>query len=380
MPPLVIDVAKADDPRDVVHRAVQALVEGELIAIPTETVYGLAASATNAEAVARMAEAKGRDEKSPFALAIKSADDAEDYIPDWNPLARRLARRCWPGPVTMVVDSGHPEGLASRLPKETHQYLCPSGTIGLRAPANQLVQDILRMLAGPIALTSVNKSGDPSATNAQECVAALENDLALVLDEGPARFGQASSVIRVNQDGFEMLREGVVGRETLERLSYMLILFVCTGNTCRSPLAEGIMQKHLAEELSVGIDELEAQGVMVASAGLAAAQGQPASHSTAEILVERGVDLRQHSAQQISDQLIRQADLIIPMTKQHRKAIVDFWPEAASRTKLLSPSDRDLSDPIGGPMEVYRECADQIDVGVKYHAESILAELRGEQS
>ncbi len=375
MPPLVIDVARTEDHRDVVHRAVQALVEGHLIAVPTETVYGLAASATNGKAVARMAEAKGRGDNAPFALAIKSADDAEDYFPQMNPLARRLARRCWPGPVTMVLDANHSEGLASRLPVETYPYICPNGTIGLRAPANQILQDVLRMLAGPIALTSVNRTGEPSATTAEECVKALGNDLALVLDDGPSRYGQASSVIRINDHGFEMLREGVVGRATLERLSHMLIVFVCTGNTCRSPLAEGIMKQHLAKALGVKIDELEERGVMVASAGLAAPQGHPASESTAALLQERGIDLSQHSAQQLSDHLVRQADRIIPMTRQHLKTILDFWPEVGPRTRLLSPEGRDLSDPIGGPIEVYRECAEQIEAGIAHHAKEILREL-----
>lgn len=375
MPPLVIDVARTDDHRDVVHRAVQALVEGQLIALPTETVYGLAASATNAKAVARMAEAKGRGENAPFALAIKSADDAEDYFPQMSPLARRLARRCWPGPVTMVLDADHQEGLSSRLPAETHQYLCPEGTIGLRAPANQILQDVLRMLAGPIALTSVNRTGEPSATTAEECVSALGDDLALVLDDGPSRYGQASSVIRINGNRFEMLREGVVGKPTLDRLSNMLIVFVCTGNTCRSPLAEGIMKQHLAKAIGIEIDALEEHGVMVASAGLAAPQGHPASESTAALLQERGIDLTQHSAQQLSDHLVRQADWIIPMTRQHLKTIIDFWPEVGPRTRLLSPNGRDLSDPIGGPIDVYRDCAEQIDAGIAHHAKEILREL-----
>ena len=97
MPPVVIDVRRAEDYRDVVHRAVQAVVEGRLVAFPTETVYGLAAAAWDEEAVGRLLDAKGRQEGHPLTLAIRSAEEAEKYAPGMSPLARRMARRCWPG-------------------------------------------------------------------------------------------------------------------------------------------------------------------------------------------------------------------------------------------------------------------------------------------
>ena len=375
MPPQWIDVAKADDVRDLVHRAVQTLAEGGLIAAPTETVYGVAAMATNAAAVAKMAEAKHRAESAPFALAVKSAEDAEDYAPQWSPLARRLARRCWPGPVTLVVEANQPEGLTSQLPPEVAKYLWPKGTLGLRVPANKVLQDVMRMLAGPIALTSANVSGQPDAITAQECVDALGDAIDLVLDDGPAHYGQASSVVDVSGDRFTILREGVVGKQTLERLSRMLVVFVCTGNTCRSPLAEGLMRRKLAESLGVRDDEVESRGVIVTSAGLAASSGSRASQQTAELLKECGISADQHTAQQLSDHLVRQADLLITMTRGHQQSILDVWPEAAPRVKLLDAEHGDIADPIGGSIDVYRHCADQIKRGLDQHAEAILSEI-----
>ena len=140
MPPVVIDVRNAEDGRDVVHRAGQALVEGRLVAFPTETVYGLAASALDERAVARLLAAKDRADGHPLTLAIKSADEARDYVPDMCPLAQRLARRCWPGPITLVVDNLHPESLVRRLPSKVRQAVSPKGTIGLRVPGHYVVQ------------------------------------------------------------------------------------------------------------------------------------------------------------------------------------------------------------------------------------------------
>ena len=94
MPPLVINLRDADDQRDVVHRAVQALAEGKLVVFPTETVYGVAASALNSDAVERLLAVKARKPGHPLTIAIKSADDALDYVPDKLPTAARLARRC----------------------------------------------------------------------------------------------------------------------------------------------------------------------------------------------------------------------------------------------------------------------------------------------
>lgn len=365
MPPQWIDVAKADDVRDVVHRVVQTLAEGGLVAVPTETVYGIAAVATDPAAVAKLASVKQRGKDAPFALAVKSAEDAEDYAPGWSRLACRLARRCWPGPVTLVVDAEQPEGLTSQLPPEVAPYLWPKGTLGLRAPANGVLQDVLRMLAGPIALTSANLSGQPDATTAKECVDALGDSIDLVLDDGPAHYGQASSVVDVSGENFKILREGVVGRQTLERLARMLVVFVCTGNTCRSPMAEGLMRRKLAETFGVEDDEVEGRGVIVASAGLAASSGSRASEQTAEILKERGIGVEQHSAQQLSDHLVRQADLLVTMTRGHQQSILEVWPEAAPRVKLLDAQDGDIADPIGGTIELYRECAEQIERGIE---------------
>jgi protein-tyrosine phosphatase len=375
MPPIVIDIRNAEDSRDVVHRAVQALAEGQLIALPTETVYGLAASACRADAVDRLMKVKGRSGSQPLALAIKSAEEAPDFVPDMSPLARRLARRCWPGPVTLVVDHNHKEGLTKQLPREVRELVVPNGTIGLRVPANDMSQDVLRMLSGPIVLTSANRSGAPDAVTAQEVVDALDGDVAMVLDDGPCRYGQPSSVVKVSQNKLQVLREGVVGEATLRRLAGVMVLVVCTGNTCRSPMAELLMRQSLAKCLKCSDDELERNGVTVISAGIAAAPGCPPTSEAVQVMREHGLDLSRHEAQPLTEKLVRDADVILAMTHSHMQSIVERWPSAADRTHLLLPERGDLADPIGQPVGAYRQCATQIAEAVKHHAGIIQGQL-----
>ncbi len=360
MPAMVIDLGRAEDWRDVVHRAVQVLAEGGIVAFPTETVYGLAASALDESGIERLLATKQRAARQPFALAIRSVEEALDYAPDMSALALRLARRGWPGPITLVVDASHPESLVQRLPAKVRQCVSPENTVGLRVPGHPAIIDVLQMLAGPLALSSANRSGEPDAVTAQQVLGAVGDGVDLVLDDGPCRFGQPSSVVRIVDNRFEILRAGVVPEKTLQRLASVMILLVCTGNTCRSPMAEVLCRQLLAERLHLEMDALEDHGFIVMSAGIAGMLGGRASPEAVEVMRDFGLDLSGHETQPLTEPLVRNADFIYTMTRSHREAIVAEWPTAASRTLQLSPDGSDIPDPIGGPLERYRSCATEI--------------------
>jgi protein-tyrosine phosphatase len=372
-----------------IEAATQTLAQGQLVAFPTETVYGLAASALSPEGVERLIHSKRRPDEKPLTMAVSGAPAALDWIPNMSRLGRRLARRCWPGPVTLVFDLeqgggvGSPGSLASRLPEQVRQRVCPAGTLGLRVPQHDAILNVLQALPGPLVLSSANRSGEPAATTAQEVVEAAGDHLALVIDDGPSPFGQASTVVRVQGKSWRVLREGVVPATTLEQLSPCLIVFVCTGNTCRSPLAEVLCKQLLAEKLGCTPQELPQRGFQVVSAGLAAMNGGPAADEAVEVARTLGADLSEHQSQQVTAELVAQADYLFAMTRSHLRALhgpprrgSSAAPSrGATRPRLLCRDGNDLPDPVGGDQDVYRECAQQI----LRHLEDLLPSIVSEE-
>ena len=132
-----------------------------------------------------------------------------------------------------------------------------------------MLADCMRMLAGPVLLAEPGNPAAGQAVTAADVIERCPGSLALVIDDGRTRYAQPASTIELNGNSFRMVRPGVVSEETLRRLSSLMVLFVCTGNTCRSPMAESLFRVMVAERLGCQPDQVERHGVVVSSAGLA---------------------------------------------------------------------------------------------------------------
>jgi L-threonylcarbamoyladenylate synthase len=224
--------------------AVAALAEGELVAMPTETVYGLAADATSGEAVARIYAAKGRPRFNPLIAHVPSMAAAEE-LARFGDAARGLAARFWPGPLTLVLPKRAGAGVAD---------LATAGldTIALRVPAHPVAQALLHAFARPLAAPSANRSGHVSPTTAAHVAADLGDKVACILDAGPAKVGVESTIVGWDGDRAVLLRPGGLAREEIEA-ALGERLGTAAGDAAR-PQAPGMLASHYAPAATLRLD------------------------------------------------------------------------------------------------------------------------------
>ncbi|MEM1272229.1 MAG: L-threonylcarbamoyladenylate synthase [Pseudomonadota bacterium] len=209
MPPSQPQILNPDE--DGIAYAADLLKDGAMVAIPTETVYGLAADATNAEAVAEIYKAKGRPSVNPLIVHVADLAAAE-HLAFFGPEARDLAGAFWPGPLTLVL----PKVVAAGVVPEVSAGL---STLAVRIPAHPVAHAILRAVGRPIAAPSANLSGQVSPTTAAHVAAGLGRKVAAILDAGPTDVGVESTILTVDDGRVSVLRDGGIPREAIAAMT-----------------------------------------------------------------------------------------------------------------------------------------------------------------
>lgn len=374
----------------VIADAAALLRDGKLVVLPTETIYGVACLAGSVNAVKSLVAASGAAHtpgipgihaipNSPgtsgsastgpaatggtatgwpeFTWHAADAESVVEILGITHAAHRRLISKFAPGPVRFLVELGEAESAAAlaRLAIPAG-VIDRGGLISCRVPDHADTRAVLAAAGSPVVIDRV---GVLSWGSGREVPAAertrSDSPVAMILDDGPARLGKPSTAVRLTSaGGYQIVSEGALESRTIDRAMERLVLFVCTGNTCRSPMAEAIA-RHVLEGAP-----LSPLRTRVASAGTTAGTGDAASAENAAALRAIGVPSLPHRSRGLTRQMIADADVIYTMTASHRRAVVAMDPAAAGKTQTLDP-DGDVPDPIGAGESVYADTAKKLD-------------------
>lgn len=341
--PCVRHLLRTADRAQLRAQVVAALRRGEACVLPTETVYGLAVLPSHPQATARIAALEGpAAPPRQRSLHIAARDDLQRLGVRASTAAQRLIERYWPGPLTLV------------LPTDA------GGTAGVRLPAHDFTREVIAACGEPLWLATVHAPGQAPLADPEAVLSRCADAATLMVDDGPSPLGLASTVVRCIGDELEVVREGILTGEEVWESAASLVLFVCTGNTCRSPLAAALARELTGTALGVPPTRLLAHGFAFASAGTSTVPGMPASDGSLAAAAELGIDLGAHKSRPIAPRLLQRAARIYCLAQSHRLALLAEAPEVADRTALLRPDGLDIADPYGGDLRDYRRTRDEI--------------------
>jgi protein-tyrosine phosphatase len=341
--PTVLDWSPTVDPSELVRTIREAVAAGAPVVLPGDCGYVALVNPAGPRAVSQLAAAGG----APPAVLAWTADDPTGLGLSVSVAARRLMLRGWPAPLVVAVP-GTPNWPAE-WPAEVRGRLADGGAVRFRCPGHPVCEAVIPALDLPVLVA------DTLRPTAEEALDLLDDGEALAVAAGPVPAGKPTVVV-ARPDRCEVTEPGAVPAEEVEKYAARIVLFVCTGNTCRSPLAEALAKKLLADRFGCAVGDLPRRGVWVMSAGVAAFGGSPASEESAAVAAEYGADLAAHRSRPVNPQLLAAADHVVAMTRAHAEALAGRYPGVGPAPRLLC-GDADLDDPIGAGLDVYRECA-----------------------
>lgn len=364
-----IELGQIDDERDIVHRVVEAVLRGGKVILPTDQGYALCCYPLmmTTDELEQLSESELFDNSPHAALLMRSTEQARDYWQEAMPQLSRLRQRVWPGPTFIQLHRQQVQaGLLDYFPENVRSVLCKEDWFSFTFPAKPLLKNVSEFVPCPLMVFELAEdSSRQISANLAGSLASIEKVCNMIVTDSALPSEGPSTIIRISNDGWTIHREGVPDRQALETIVAQTILFVCTGNTCRSPMAEALMVHELCQKLNCEPANLTTQGYVVHSAGVAAGKGLPASSESVEVMKGLGIEISQHVSRQVTSEMLEQADRIYAMTRGHADAILREFPEIEEKIQPVSSDGKDISDPIGLGMEAYDACAHEIHKSVK---------------
>lgn len=240
----LLSIESAESFAAAVETAAAILRAGEIVAVPTETVYGLAANALDERAVRRIYEAKERPAENPVIVHVASLEMARSTANEWPEAATLLARKFWPGPLTLVLPK------AARIPSIV---AAGGATVGIRWPAHPFMQALIRACGFPLAAPSANLANQISPTSAAHVWAAMKDRVPLIVDAGPCNVGIESTVLDLTSSPARILRPGMIAREAIREILGEKLSEGTGGDLAlKSP---GLMKRHYAPRARLAVRE-----------------------------------------------------------------------------------------------------------------------------
>lgn len=371
------------DPK-IIKETVKCLDDGGIIVYPTDTLYGLGVDVFNRKAVHKLFNIKQRDMRRPVSIMMHSIQQVKEIFGLYPEAIAKDMEKIFPGKMTALIENRLEKKIPvfERVDKPGRYF----DKIGLRIPDSPVCTAISLLFDSPISSTSANLSGQGNVFSVRDVIAHFGPRLDLILDAGEIPRSSGSTILDMSKQPYLVVREGEVTLNDLkEKLGEkrvalqkekFTVTFICSGNICRSPIAEGILKRIISKtKYRNQID--------VNSAGTLPLPASQAHDHAISVCDTHKIDLRSHISRHVSTDIIERSDLIFCMAQDHFTYLMKHFPQQQQKFVLLKQWQRpnqlaipSIADPIGHNLKFYRQTYDEIFQEIKRVLPAILVRAR----
>lgn len=363
----IIDPQNANP--QIVSQAVDILERGGVILYPTDTLYGLGVDVANEKAMHKLFSLKGRDISQPVSFMTHAVDQIELYHGLLPIEIRHQLDLLFPGKITTLLKNTFKKSLP------VFSTVREQKKIGWRIPDHPFCLALGKAFGKPVSTTSANLSGRGNAADVQEILSQLNGKPDLVIDAGPINKKSGSTIIDFTKQPLMIVRQGELKKTALKQLlpeqkfkfkkSFFEIVFVCSGNVCRSPMAEGILKAMLAKTRFKNI-------IHVSSAGTFHLPPTPVHNWAEKVAAANEINIHSHISGHVNEKIMDRADIVISMAVNHMRHLKKNYPEHAEKIILLKEwkrgkklSNPSIADPIGHGIDFFSDTFAEIHSELK---------------